>query len=496
MTRRACAAAVLLGLVALAAVPAARAQSRSAEQRERKAFLEGTHAFRRILYDAAKRGGLMPLSRQRNALAEPRRTLIVVLGDPGPLSAADFHTEGLLRGFVRAGGALLVATDRMASYGLERDFGLGVTGDLLTLTRPDDESAYRGMKECPYVRPAGNRQPNLFEPAPPVFRGDRPRLVASNLPSRLSWFWPRPLGLPVLAYLAGPIQGHPGRVEFAAGGSLGDGRALVMADHSVFINEMMLQPDNGNIDFASRLAEWLLDGPDGRRRDRVLYYEDGAVRTDFDIPLKDLPPPALPPADTLLGMLDETAHAMEEEGTFARMEEADFFNGTVEDLMRSAPFWERTEPEWKLWTLLVVAASAVLGVYAFVRLGMFRHRPEAAGPALAILLELQAPAGAVIEQRHHALLREGNVWEAAREVARQLCAAAGASPGAGPRPPALEVRGPWWRRRRVRRLWARLWRLARSDRPMRVSPGEFARLAARAEALRAALADGAVRIIH
>jgi hypothetical protein len=195
-------------------------------------------------------------------------------------------------------------------------------------------------------------------------------------------------------------------------------------------------------------------------------------------------------------MIDETVHAMEEEGTFARLEDEDFFNGTVEDLMRSAPFWSRTRPEWKIWTLAVIAVSVVLGLYGFVRLGAFRHRPDATGPSLAVLLGQQAPAGAVIEQRQDALLRDGNLWEAARELARHLFASAGASPDAGPPPPALAVRGPWWRRWRMRRRWRWLWRLARSARPVRVSPRGFARLAAQVEALRAGLADGTVQVIR
>jgi hypothetical protein len=494
MTRRARTVSVLALVAALAAVPAAPAQTRPVQRRERSEFLEGTHAFRRILYDAARKGNLTPLSRDAD-LTEPRRTLVIILGDPGPLRAVDLRTRDTLVGFVHNGGALLVATDQKATYALEPYFGVSVTGDILTLAQPDEDTAFRGMKECPYVRPAGNGRPNLFDPAPAALRGEKPKPVAANLPSRLSRAARLPWGLPVLAYLPGPFAGHPGRADFAAGGEWqGGGRVLVMADHSVFINEMLLQPDNGNIDFAYRCADWLLTGPDGRR-DRVLFYEDGAVRTDFDIPLKSLPPPPLPPPDTLLGMLDETVHAMEEEGTFARLEDDNFFNGTVEDLMRSAPFWERTPPEWKLWTLLVVAASAVLGLYAFVRLGTFRHRPDASGPALGKLLRQQAPAGAVMEQRHDALLRDGNVWEAARELARHLMASAGISLDAGSLLPALAVHGAWWRRWRVRRLWARLWQLARSARPVRVSPREFARLTAEVEALRAALADGTLRVI-
>jgi hypothetical protein len=259
---------------------------------------------------------------------------------------------------------------------------------------------------------------------------------------------------------------------------------------------MMLQPDNGNIDFAYRAADWLLTRPGKRdnKRDQVLYYEDGAVQSDFAIPLKDLPPPPLPPPDTLMGMLDEMLPAMEQEGFFAKLEEDDVANQAVEDLASAVPLWEGTRPEWKLWTVAAILGGVGLGLYGFVRLGTFRHRGDSAGPALAEVLAKRPPAGSAVAQRQEALLRDGNLWEPARDLARQLFLAAGLSPDAAPLPPPIEVRGPWWGRWLTRRRWLRLWQLARSRGPRRVSPRAFVRWAERARALRAGLADGTVRI--
>jgi hypothetical protein len=139
MSRRALA---VLGLAAvLAAAPAAPAQP------PRSQFLEGTHAFRRILYDAAGRK-LTPL-KEREA-SDPGHTLIVVLGDSRPLDALEPH-PGWLREFVRHGGALLVATDQQAVRVLWAEFGVRVTGQLLTLPDADADAAFRGMRECPYL---------------------------------------------------------------------------------------------------------------------------------------------------------------------------------------------------------------------------------------------------------------------------------------------------------------------------------------------------------
>jgi hypothetical protein len=507
MTRRARALTAVLGLAAvLAAPPAAPAQPAA-----RSEFLEGTHAFRRILYDVGRRDRLKPLS-DVDGQTDPRRTLIVVLGAPKPLAALDERLPGGLTGFVERGGALLVVTDQQTPRVLADRFGVGVSGVQLTMRGP---GSYRDMPECPYVDPQPGADPPIFEPGLAGARNQPARRIATNLPSYLEAGPLRGIpprrGVSLLAHVRGQrADGVWGFINwgFAAGGPVSDGRVLILADHSIFINEMMLQADNGNIDFAYRCAQWLMVRPEdnvvrhstralGNLRDQILYYDDGTVRgsrADFAIPLKDLPPPPIPPPDTIMGMLDEALPAMEEEGIFARMEEENIVNDYVTDTMASLSLWKGARPEWKIWTLALIAVSASLGVYALVRLGAFRHRPETAAPLLTALLEKQAPAGAVLAQRQEALLRDGNLWEAARELARHLFLSAGASPDAGPAPPALEVRGGWWGRWQARRRWRELWRLARSARPVRVSPRGFARLAARVRALQAALADGTARI--
>jgi hypothetical protein len=496
MTCRAPALAALAGLIAfLGPSPCAHGQPHQAP--ERNPFLDGTHAFRRILYDVSRKN-LKPLQ-SADAIADPRSTLVIVLGNPAPLLDIEARfciRYGTLNGtgismFVSRGGALLIATDQKTA-GLESSFGWIVRGEQVKV--PAGSSlAYRNMAECPLIDAHLSAMPALFEPSLSVVRGQAPPKVASNLPSSL-----RRTGTPALPLLATlpetchDERGTAGPWAFAAGGTLGAGRVLLMADHSVFINQMMLQTDNGNIDFGYRCADWLLTSSTGRR-DEILFYDEGAVQSDFAIPLRQLPPPPLPPPDTLLGMLDETVHAMEQEGTFARMEDEDFFNGVVEDVMRSAPFWQGAPPEWKLWTILVVTVSVLLGLYGFVRLGSFRHRPDTSARSLATLVRQQAPAAALMDQRHEALLREGNLWEAARGLARQVLVSAGVALSSESRPPALLVRGPWLRRWRQHRLWQRLWRLATSLRPLRVSPRAFAHLAREMEALQAALADGSAR---
>jgi hypothetical protein len=502
MTRRAGALAALLGLLAaLAAAGPAPAQAR-AEPDERAQFLEGTHAFRRVLFDLSKRHALKPLT-EADARTDPTRTLIVVLGNPAPLSELEqrlgggrINVPGLteLRAFVQRGGSLLVATEWETPPVLERSFGVRVTGDLPTLKPQAAGEGYRGMRECPFIEAIDNG-PYLFKPRWPA-RGAEPPRVASNHPSCLL----RTGGAVPLKFLAAlPAglttngRGPPSR-DFAAGGQLGAGRALIVADRDVFINEMLLQLDNGNLDFATRTADWLLTAPDGKRRDQIIYYEEGVVRTDFDIPLKQQSPPPLPPPETMKDLVNDLLLGMEEDGTFRRMEEEDRANGLVEDVIADLPLWERLTPERKVWKFVLLAVTLLLGLYGFVRLGVFRHRPDTSAPTLAALLEKHAPAGALLEQRQQALLRAGNLWEAARELARHLFVSAGLDPETAGAVPAVEVRGNWWRRWRARRALAALWRLAHSG-PVPVSRRRFARLAAQVKELQAALAAGTVRIL-
>jgi hypothetical protein len=488
MTRRA--AAIILGLAAaLAVAPAAPAQRRliNPAQPERSPFLDGTHAFRHVL-KVVGRNRIEPLSPIDLAgEIKPERTLIVVLGDPAPLDALNHLIMGGFYGFVRNGGALLIATDHRTPT----VFGVQVNGTQVLLPGGGFD-AYRGMAECPLVEPRQGAQPPLFEPPLGLERNDPSRKVAGNLPSYLVVVV-KPDVIPVLADL--PKGSTMGRaVPFAAGGAVGSGRVLVMADQDVFINEMMLQRDNGNIQLTYRLADWLLTRPGTQadKRDRVLFYEDSAVQTNFDIPLRSLPPPPIPPPDTLRGMLDELLPAMEREGFFAQLEDDNVADKAIEEGASAVPLWRGAGPEWKMWTVAAILASVGVGLYGFVRLGMFRYRAEAAGPTLTELLQQQPAAGAVMAQRQEAMLRGGNLGEPARDLARRLFSDAGLSPGAGP--PRIEVSGPWWRRWATRLRWRRLWRLAHSGRPVRVSPRGFARLARRVAALRAALADGSVRI--
>jgi hypothetical protein len=151
---------------------------------------------------------------------------------------------------------------------------------------------------------------------------------------------------------------------------------------------------------------------------------------------------------------------------------------------------------------LILVLTFGLIFYGFLRLGHARQRNEPGSPLLTKALAQSAPAAGLVEQRHQAMLQEGNLWEAARALARQVFEPALGHPS-GPvagapanaiMTPRVEAPGGWWQRWRVGREVRKLWELAYGPVPVRVSPRQFRRLKARLDTIQSALAQGTVRL--
>src|SRR5262249_22227280 len=73
----------------------------------------------------------------------------------------------------------------------------------------------------------------------------------------------------------------------------GGGRILVLADHSVFINSMLLPQryPNDNLSFAFNCLDWLMLGPGDEKRKYVMFMEDGRIwqNDDYNLMLQTLP---------------------------------------------------------------------------------------------------------------------------------------------------------------------------------------------------------------
>jgi hypothetical protein len=368
---------------------------------------------------------------------------------------------------------VLIATDRETSNRLFQETRVKVSGEFVAMPQVrgslvDPEKAWRGMADCPLLqesRTGANRHP--------LFAGlQEPSKVATNKPSYFSL-------MTTLSLATLPVEGTVGvgnaRVpiwlscaianEFPQGG-----RLLVMADHSVFINDMLLQPadENDNWKFAENVIGWLTDNG---KRTQILFCEDSAIRTDFNAGLQ-IPEPRLPPIEALVPMVNQMLAGLERENAFNQLLVQAF--GNLNAVMR---------------TTLLVLTMALLG-YGLYRVLNARHRVEPKVPRLPAQLTALATPLPAQEQRHQAVLARGNLSEAARELTRQAFTALGVPPAAGTAVPEFTVDGSWWQRRVWGRRVRQLWELAALGHGRRVSPKDLERMAADLHALRAAAAGG------
>lgn len=436
----------LLAAVLLLIVPAILQAQPSAVP-----FGQSSHAFRYLL----KQQQLQPLNGLEE-MSDPAHTLLVVFGATGALA----EIPGGLPRFLDQGGALLVATDRPTAGRLEDEFGVRVSGRQLAVD-PEAPAAYRHLGECPLLQATAVTDP-------PIFQGLR--AVATNRPSMLL-FTDRQL--PILATLpsAARVEGAkfldylPGlRHPFAVGGAWREGRVLILADHSIFINDMMLPPDNDNFDFAYNCVHWLTENG---RRDRVLFIDEGSVMTDFDVPLR---PPALPlPTVEIVNRL---VLGLEDDDVFNRL-----ILGTV-----SAR---------QILSGLALSLTLSLVGFGLFRLSRATYRINEDDPRPGSIPASARTTERFIDMRHQTLLHQGNLWETARDLCRQCLADVGAGPGvAGPLPPRIRANGA---AREVRRLRARVeavWQLGVGPKPKWVTPRDLTRMMKAIDEVKTAFREG------
>jgi hypothetical protein len=496
-------------------------------------YEQRTDAFRRLLFELR----FQPLRTFAELQVNPRESVFLMLGEPTCLSQRNFP-EGL-RAFVERGGAVLIATDMEtageAGENLRKLAGVMVTGETLIAARsltPEKNHLflYNNSKYCPFVESLEDT--NIvglmtavvgMDGRPQLFRrcaGPRypPLRVAANAPSRLKpTGWALPGGIYRLARLpyictvekdlAPRFRDEKGSL-FAVGGTLGKGRVVVLADHSIFINRMILPQDNDNLEFAVNCLHWLRGSVETPmealrtsvrsqaergneevvrslltgQRHKVLFWDDGAIRSDFEAPLQTVPMPAPHFSEpTFVAALDEA---------LAKLEANDSFNRALLERMDELPGGRQRLIHYAMY-LLTLAALLLLG-HRF--LWRTRHHPELAIPSLAKVLRAHEPKASLLEQRRRALLRSGNVWELAHYMAQECFASAGV-PLTGAAPPRVVMaQASRWQRWRAHRRMIRLWRLARSEVPTSLSLAAFRRLAREWAELKTALANGTMAL--
>lgn len=321
-------------------------------------FQKGTQAFRSMLH----RLGFQPLGGVDEALGRPAESMIILIGDCN-VEINKSLSYGAMRQFIAQGGTILIASDTHSTPLLFEELEIMITGD--HVTAPDQVprgQLYRGsLAECPLAQ--RSIRPEVVGPI--NLLGDLKK-VATNRPSYLRYratfdgpgffsvnraFAELPRGClsQERAYRAELEQK---RLILGIAGGYGSGRYIVLANHSIFINSMMLQPDNDNIAFAAKVTNWL-----SRNQSRkVLFIENAVIRNDFDINLDHLDPP-LPHPDVLGPAVDRLIQQLEDD---------DFINSMI----------RRMIPSYRLLRYVLLAVTVYVAAWVMYRITAGRHRAE------------------------------------------------------------------------------------------------------------------------
>lgn len=266
---------------------------------------DGPEIFCHILHNE----GARPLHSIRAAVDDPRSSLIIVLGNPKRIEELQRDADGIQQ-FLRQGGSFLLATDYpFSAFSL----GIDIPGNRVTQAK---QVAYHGHPECPFLPFSQNEDAGKFARGHPIFHF-LSKGLATNCPSHAG-----PIrngtGLDYLLDFPPVLLDFPPGVRRQTGtyilgspkGSAPSGRSLYIAGHGIFMNGMMLQPDNDNFNFAMNVVRWLRDGPDGVARPNVLLMVDGTIITDFDM---NLTPPLPPIPIPTVRMLNRLMRGLEQE---------------------------------------------------------------------------------------------------------------------------------------------------------------------------------------
>jgi hypothetical protein len=474
---------VVAGLLVSVVLPGPlTAQEDKQESARRRALLEGTELFRRILCDKK----CDPLAKFEDLDDDPKQSILVVLGDANEIR----NVSDKLATFIRRGGAALIASDRPLDpqYADQLKAAAGVTILGRTMICNQEDACYH-KPYCPLLVP-------VEDGMPPLFGQKYEYKVATNLPSMLI---PRVEGESmVLPGMVRPVALLPSGCSFekdgiqlgwgplfAVGGDVGEGRILVLADHSIFINEMMLPQDNNNVEFTEACVDWL-KGEDGKRKN-VLFVEDGRIKTKFDIPLKSINIPIEEAARAIFERRNQLL--VEAERGLAQLESNNAFNNGLVEFLDNMGL----RPD-RLFGLIVTFGALAMLVW-FVGRGIRRRfQHDTSVPVLAHAVSRNLPAAPVVEQRHDTLLKKDNLWEPAALLARRWFARLGVERVGGPAP-AFAASGSWWQRRKVVGRLRRFWRMACGEQPQRVSAPELWRLQRELDQLRVEWERGTWQVV-
>lgn len=478
------ASVAVLAVMVVATPAVAQPELGSSPQQHPKPDLPGggTDMFRYMLHLA----GVKPVTpNELHSLNDDdfADIIVVVIGSAtGNIGIA--KVGDLMDQATQNGGAVLIASESNTTFfpGNQARTRLSVRLSGLPVVDPRGlgSATYHNNQTCPYVVPVGPDEPPnaVGDPGPiwGLFAGlDR---VATNNPS---YFIVTERGAEFKFTLArfhracgvrdqfGTVFPLPPGAAFALGGEgtnpdfrlNPEFRFVALADQSVFINQMLAEPDADNFELARRTVFYLADpqtegNPKGVGRKRCIFVENGRLVSDFrsaEYVFQDpLPMPSVPPLGQIQDKLVDLGNSV-----IDRIQTNDALNKGV--------FGSDPERRNRRLRELIAALLVIAAVVAMITLVNRARRvrqpldtpvpPSTGKPAGA---DPVTPAG-IFDRRTRELSRRDNVYEPARDVIREMFAAAGAPPDAGPRLPRVEVTRVVRRPETLRRALAELWQI-------------------------------------
>jgi hypothetical protein len=266
---------------------------------------------------------------------------------------------------VAEGGSVLIATDQDTADIVQQMLRVRVIGGE-PVKAQDPADAYRGDPTCPLIKEFNSSYP-LFQSVKTIatnhagrVQGTRGSKAIAVAPFPASCRRPNEKAIPNFAMLEEPETPLETRTS---GRPRPDQRILVLSDHSIFINGMMLQKDNNNFSFAENTLRWLCDVEDsGARRPHVLLIQDGRIEESFDVKVK--PGPAALPTDL---PKDLPAHPVDLiNGLLAKWEDENVHN----EILLQGATWKQ------ILSVAAIALSVVIIAYGLYRVQMAHNRVE------------------------------------------------------------------------------------------------------------------------
>ncbi len=499
--------AALVTLLWLTTTPAAAQTTREPGQRKSDASAlkpiaiaaDGTELFRALL----DRAGVKPVTRrevERGRFPRYDDMMIIVLGNSADRWIGTARVIEHVHTVINNGGAALVAADTAFHLGFARNAFGGSDWAIIEPARVVNRaegSVHNGREYCPYVVPVTTEDfPGLDTKSPVcmLFRGLT--RVATNDPAYLhvrgfSGEWRYPLA----RFPPGSLVTDPNGLRrprplpldalFAVGGdgpdltSNGTGYQFVaIADHSVFINQMLIEPGTDNLELTHRLIEYL-KGPalaPQAKRNKCVFIENGEVIDQFDTLRRAIageePAAPLPSLDAIQEKLVDLMNNVADD-----IQTRDVLNGLLLNLF-SLPAIIR----------LVLVATGIYATIYILRRAFASRQPQDL-PAPPVVAGVSTGPPEVFDRRRLELLRRNNLYEPARDLVRDFFTSIGVGDATDSEPPPIFISSAVKRPESLRQAFHEFWKLAYGP-PQKLFPERWQAMEPYLDRLRQAHAEG------